>query len=149
MKPGKDYIGVGLGAIITNNKGEILLMKRGKKCSNEVGAWALVGGALNFGETLHQGIIREVLEETGLVVEVVEQFPAHDHILSDEHQHWVGNVFVTRLVNGTPQIMEPEKCEALDWFAIDNLPSPIAKMSEYPIKYYRQKQLTINSNMRN
>ena len=149
MKPGKDYIGVGLGAIITNNSGEILLMKRGPKCYNEVGAWALVGGMLDFGETLHQGIIREVLEETGLVVEVVEQFPAHDHILPDEHQHWVGNIFVTRLISGTPKIMEPEKCEALDWFALENLPSPIAHMSEYPIKYYRQKQLTINSNMRN
>jgi 8-oxo-dGTP diphosphatase len=136
MNPGKDFIGVGLGAIILNEKGEVLLMKRGKNSKNEVGTWALIGGMLDFGETLQQGIIREVLEETGLAVEIEEQFPAHDHLLPNENQHWVGNVFVTRLVSGIPTIIEPEKCEELSWFSIDNLPTPIAKMSKYPIEYF-------------
>lgn len=136
MKPGKDYIGVGLGAIILNEKGEVLLMKRGKKCKNEIGAWALIGGALDFGETLRDGIVREVKEETGLTVEVTKQFPAHDHILPDENQHWVGNVFVTRLISGTPKITEPEKCEEIGWFSLTNLPTPIAKMSIQPIQYF-------------
>ena len=136
MKPGKDFIGVGLGAIIVNDKGEFLMMKRGKKCYNEVGAWALIGGALDFGETLQQGIIREVLEETGLTVAVDEQFPAHDHLLPEENQHWVGNVFVTHVISGTAKIMEPEKCDELGWFTKDTLPNPIAKMSQQPIEHF-------------
>lgn len=37
MKKGVDYIGVGVGAIILNDKGEVFLAKRGLKAKNERG----------------------------------------------------------------------------------------------------------------
>lgn len=54
------------GACISNSKGEILLQKR----SREKEIWGLPGGAVEFGESIEEAVIREVKEETGLNVKV-------------------------------------------------------------------------------
>ncbi len=140
MKAGKDYIGVGLGVAIFNDKGEVLLMKRGKKCYNEIGTWALIGGKLDFGETLHQGIIREVLEKIDVRIEIDSNLLFYDHILPAENQHWVAHIFTAHATSGIPKIMEPEKCDELAWFSLDNLPSPIAQMSQKALDYLTNKK---------
>lgn len=50
MKPGIDYIGVGVGALIMNNDGKILLCLRGKKVKNEHGKWEIPGGSVEWGD---------------------------------------------------------------------------------------------------
>ena len=60
---------VGLGAVIVGPKG-VVLIKRGKP--PRMGAWSLPGGAQDLGETVKEGLIREVKEETGLDVQVLE-----------------------------------------------------------------------------
>lgn len=130
MKQGTDYIGVGVGAFIVNDKGEVLLMRRGPGVKNEAGAWALPGGASEFNETLRDAVIRETREELGIEIDVDGQLAAYDHILPDEGQHWVTSIFTGRIASGTPTIMEPEKCSEIGWFALDALPSPIARMSQ-------------------
>lgn len=54
-------------ALILNNWGEVLLIKRGGELGN--GLWALPGGFVDAHETLHDAVIREVREETGLDME--------------------------------------------------------------------------------
>lgn len=53
------------GGCIFNEKGEVLLQRRG-----DFGKWGFPGGAVELGETPEQAAIREVKEETGLVVEI-------------------------------------------------------------------------------
>ena len=60
---------IGLGAAVIGPQG-VLLVKRGKP--PRMGAWSLPGGAQDLGETIKEGIVREVREETGLDVEVIE-----------------------------------------------------------------------------
>ena len=138
MKAGRDYIGVGLGALILNKKNEVLLTKRGRNAKNECGAWALVGGALDFGETLEQGITREVFEEINVKIKIEKQIPSYDHILKNENQHWVATVFIAHITKGTPKIMEEDKCEKIEWFPINKLPSPIAQMSKPALEYLKK-----------
>ncbi|HSS02398.1 MAG TPA: NUDIX hydrolase [Kofleriaceae bacterium] len=59
---------VGVGAIIFDDAGRVLLVQRGKPPG--VGLWSVPGGKLEPRETLAQAVAREVREETGLVVEV-------------------------------------------------------------------------------
>jgi 8-oxo-dGTP diphosphatase len=59
---------VGVGAIVFDDAGRVLLIERGKPPS--AGLWSVPGGKLERNETLAQAVAREVREETGLVVEV-------------------------------------------------------------------------------
>jgi len=47
------------------------------------GYWSLPGGLLETGETLEEGVARETLEETGLVVKPVEFFGIYQRIMRD------------------------------------------------------------------
>ena len=125
MKPGKDYIGVGCGAFIVNAKDEVLLMKRGEKSKNEIGHWSLPGGALEFNETFSQAVRREIKEELGVEIEIEDLICLTDHIIKDEGQHWVTCAIKSRIVDGEPKIMEPEKIAKIGWFAVDSLPEKL------------------------
>ena len=57
-----------MGAVVFNEAGDILLIKRGK--APHYGRWMVPGGTLEFGETLEEGTRREVLEETGIEIEI-------------------------------------------------------------------------------
>lgn len=68
---------VGVGAVIVH-EGRVLLARRGHPPLQ--GHWTLPGGMLELGETLLDGVAREVREETGLVVEPVELVELVDRI---------------------------------------------------------------------
>jgi 8-oxo-dGTP diphosphatase len=57
---------LGVGAVVLS-AGRVLLVRRGQEPLK--GEWSLPGGAVELGETLEAGVRREVLEETGLIVE--------------------------------------------------------------------------------
>jgi 8-oxo-dGTP diphosphatase len=59
---------VGVGAVVWRDD-RVLLIRRGKP--PRAGQWSLPGGAQQLGETLLEALAREVLEETGLVLEAV------------------------------------------------------------------------------
>lgn len=55
----------GVGVIIVNEQGEILL---GKRCGKHAPFWSIPGGHLDAGETFEQCAQREIAEETGLII---------------------------------------------------------------------------------
>ena len=61
--------------------GVVLVQRRFEPLAGE---WSLPGGALEVGETLAAGVAREMLEETGLIVEVAGVIEVFDRILLDE-----------------------------------------------------------------
>jgi ADP-ribose pyrophosphatase YjhB (NUDIX family) len=71
---------VGLGAVVISTKG-LVLIKRGNP--PRMGAWSLPGGVQELGETVKEGIIREVKEETGLDVEILKIIDVVDSINHD------------------------------------------------------------------
>jgi mutator protein MutT len=68
---------VGVGAVIVD-EGRVLLARRGNEPMK--GHWTLPGGLLELGETLSDGVMREVREETGLTVEVLQLIELLDRI---------------------------------------------------------------------
>jgi ADP-ribose pyrophosphatase YjhB (NUDIX family) len=100
---------------------------------------------VDFGETLAEAIVREFWEEYAMIIEVVKLLKVADHILPDEAQHWVSPTFVARHVSGKPRIIEPEKCSAIGWFALDALPEPLSVISRDDVRVYREKYLDTES----
>lgn len=127
MQKGIDHIGVGAGAVIFNEAGEVFLAKRGSQARNEKHRWEFPGGSVEFGETLEHALQREINEEYGFQIDVVRLLDVVDHILPEEKQHWVSPTYLCRYRSGTPVIREPSKCEAIGWFAIDEV--PVAELS--------------------
>jgi 8-oxo-dGTP diphosphatase len=73
--PQRPMVGVG-GVVIENDSA--LLIRRGSEPL--LGEWSIPGGMLELGETLEQGVARELLEETGLQVRVLEPIEVFDRI---------------------------------------------------------------------
>ena len=71
---------LGVGAIILK-RDRILLVERGR--APMAGYWSLPGGVLEAGETLEEGVRREVLEETGLEVKPVAVVQIFERIMRD------------------------------------------------------------------
>lgn len=137
MRRGIDYIGVGVGAIIRDDQGRVFLAKRGPQAKNERGLWEFPGGAVEFGETLRDALAREIREEYGIVIRVEDLLTVTDHILPDERQHWVSPSFICRILEGTPTIREPEKCSAIGWFALDDMPDDLTMVTRHDLELYR------------
>lgn len=72
---------VGVGGVIIEN-GRALLIRRGSEPLR--GEWSIPGGTLELGESLQEGVARELREETGLDVCVLELIEVFDRIFSDE-----------------------------------------------------------------
>ena len=68
---------VSVGAVVVH-EGRVLLVRRGSEPLK--GHWTLPGGVLEVGETLVEGVVREVREETGLLVEPLELVELVDRI---------------------------------------------------------------------
>lgn len=137
MKQGIDYIGVSAGAMIINDLGQIFLAQRGPHAKNEKGCWENPGGGVEFGEKLVDAVKREIREEYGAEIEVIQQFPAEDHLIPDEHQHWVATTFIAKFKKGSePKIMEPDKCSAIGWFSLDQLPTPLSIITQLDINHH-------------
>ena len=77
--PARPMVGVA-GAVVA--EGKVLLIRRGR--APMLGSWTLPGGALETGDTMLEGVVREVLEETGLRVRPVELLALLDRIVRDE-----------------------------------------------------------------
>ena len=68
---------VGVGGVIVD-RGRAVLIRRGSEPL--LGEWSIPGGALEIGETLQEGVARELLEETGLVVRVLDLIEVFDRV---------------------------------------------------------------------
>lgn len=149
MIKGIDYIGVSVGALIVNDKGEIFLSKRSINTRNQQGCWETPGGAVDFGEKRENAIKREIKEEFGVDIEIIKPFQTVDEILPKEKQHWVATIFLAKIIgNKKPKIMEPRKCDAIGWFSINNLPTPLSYVTTLDTKAYREYLKSDNRQIR-
>jgi ADP-ribose pyrophosphatase YjhB (NUDIX family) len=104
---------VGVGAVIVD-RGRVLLIRRGSEPLK--GQWSLPGGLLELGESLHQGVIREVREETGLEVEPLELVELLDRVHRQGERvqyHYVIADYLCRLTGG--ELRAASDADAARW----------------------------------
>lgn len=72
---------VGIGGVVIED-GRALLIRRGSEPLR--GQWSIPGGTLELGESLQAGVARELQEETGLEVRVLDLIEVFDRIFPGE-----------------------------------------------------------------
>ena len=109
---------VAVGAVIVHD-GRILLIRRAEPPSQ--GRWSVPGGRVLAGETLHEAVVREVTEETGLEVLVVDFLGWVERIDSETDTHFVILDFAAQPAD--PDLAPHAATDAADarWFDLDEL----------------------------
>lgn len=123
---GVDHIGVSAAAVIHDGNGKILLMQRGPKARDENGRWDIVGGAIEFGESIDDALVREVSEEMSVEpydIEFLRAYDAHREHNGDK-THWICLLHSARVDLTKVKIGEPEKISAIGWFGLNDIPKP-------------------------
>ncbi|HEX2155181.1 MAG TPA: NUDIX hydrolase [Acidimicrobiia bacterium] len=106
----------GVGVAVVDDR-RILLVQRGREPGK--GLWAVPGGKVDVGETLVDAARREVMEETGMEVEVGDVLWAGESIGPGDPPGWhyvLVDFFATRLA-GEP--VAADDAAALGWFTLD------------------------------
>ncbi|HEU0003478.1 MAG TPA: NUDIX domain-containing protein [Ktedonobacteraceae bacterium] len=118
----KKYPQVGVGVIITKGD-QVLLMKR--KGSHGDGAWSMVGGHLEFGESLEECAIREVKEEVAVTITDITFRAITNDLFETEGKHYVTIWMEGRYVSGEPLMQAVNEMSAVSWFSWNALPEPL------------------------
>lgn len=112
---------VAVGAIVGNDRDELLLIQRG-----DSGVWLYPTGWADIGYSAAEVVVKEVEEETGIEVEPLRIVAVFDGLrLGARALPFYSLVFHCRAVGGE---LRPHPLEAKDvgWFAEDSLPQPLA-----------------------
>ena len=97
-------------------KNKILLIKRAQDPFR--GFWALVGGFVECGETTEEAIVREVKEEVGLDIEILELLGVYSSPERDPRGHVVSICYIAR---GVGDIVVGEEIEKAKFFYLNEI----------------------------
>ncbi len=114
---------VGIGVLIFQDA-KLLLGKR--KSSHGAYTWGPPGGHLEFGESFEACALREVQEETGLLLADLQVTEISNDIFLEENKHYVSIFLRAPYPQGQVlQNLEPHKIESWHWFDLAALPQPL------------------------
>lgn len=117
-----EVVRVGIGVII-QHEGKVLV---GKRINSHAPFWSIPGGKLELGETFEQCAIREIQEETNLLITDPKVIAITNNLETHRlfGKHYVSVIMVATSFSGELKRMEPEKCAEWCWVDPENLPQP-------------------------
>ena len=101
---------------------KVLLIQRGNEPYK--GCWAFPGGFMDMEETTEQCAIRELEEETGLVVSHVQQIGAYSKVDRDPRGRTITVAYLA-LIDSPVPIKGQDDAASAQWFPLSTLP-PLA-----------------------
>src|SRR5437870_9919322 len=112
---------VAVGAVVGNDKGEILLVQRA-----DSGVWLYPTGWADVGYSASEVVVKEVSEETGIRVDPVRLIAVLDGLrLGFTRIPLYSLVFHCKVLGGE-LTAHPLECADVNWFAEEELPFPLA-----------------------
>jgi ADP-ribose pyrophosphatase YjhB (NUDIX family) len=123
---------VAVGAVVGNDRGEILLVQRADN-----GVWLYPTGWADIGYSASEVAVKEVFEETGIEVEPVRLIAVLDGLrLGFTQVPLYSLVFQCKVLGGQLH-RHPLECLDVGWFAEDHLPSPLAGASRWSVPAFQ------------
>jgi 8-oxo-dGTP diphosphatase len=126
---------VGVGAVIIENA-RVLLVKRAHPPLEA--QWSIPGGVLEVGEMIREAAIREVREETGLIVEPGDLLGVYDRVLRNAEQrvqyHYVLIDFLCRPAGG--ELQAADDATEVRWYTCEEL--PVLRLAEDTLDVIRK-----------
>jgi 8-oxo-dGTP diphosphatase len=116
------YPKVGVGVFVWKD-GKFLMGKR--RGSHGHDTWSIPGGHLEFGESWEECAKREVMEESGLIIENVRFLAATNDLFKKDGKHYATIWVYSDWKSGKPQITEPDTWIEQQWRTFKTLPSPL------------------------
>ncbi len=121
----------GCAVVISNPAGEVLLLRH----SYGPDVWALPGGGIDAGETPECAARREVAEELGLTLHILEDLgTTEEEISASPHTAYV-------FASTTDQLPRPDGREIIEarFFPADTLPEPLGRLTRARICVWRER----------
>lgn len=87
------------------------------------GKYSLIAGHLDGNEKVSDAMIREAREEAGIRIEKNDLRPIKVLHRNSGGQEYMDFFFLAERWEGAPGIMEPNKCDDMSWFTLDELPT--------------------------
>jgi len=129
VKPGKDFIGIGVFALIFDeNESNFILgyhLPTKKKGSDYSLMWSMPGGTIEFEETAISTLKREIKEETNLDLTKIQFINFTEYI--KDGKHWLALNYKACANLEQLKNLEPEKIKEFKKFSVKNIPSNISK----------------------
>lgn len=104
------------------------------------GQYSLISGHIDGNETVFTAMLREAEEEAGVKIASKDLKPLRVIHRKSSDSEYMDFFFIAHDWQGEPEIKETDKCDALNWFAIDNLP-------ENTLPYVKEIIQSINQNI--
>jgi 8-oxo-dGTP diphosphatase len=118
LYPSRPIVGVG---VVVIREGKILLEKR--KNDPGRGKWSVPGGIVELGENLERTVVREMSEETGLLVIAPEPLDVINQVTLDENNrvkyHFVIIDYLVKLKGGT--LKAASDAAELEWVSFEDV----------------------------
>lgn len=132
--------GTGLGVLLFNDEGKILLIKRNddaEKAASDMrleGTWTLPAGKIKYGETIFEAARRKAMQEVNLNIDDLSIISIADDI--NEYAHFITLGILARMWNGEVNLGDSEEQGEYDWFDINDLPINLCEPSKKIIDNY-------------
>ncbi len=115
------YPRIGVGAVVFDLLHRVLLIRRGNPPA--AGQWGLPGGLLQLGESLQDALHREIAEECGIRVEIVDLVSLYETVVRDSEEriayHYVVADYLCHWLEG--EITPGDDAQAVAWASADTI----------------------------
>ena len=132
------FVRVGVGIIVLNKDGKILIGKRQGSFSPY---YSIPGGHVDMGETFEETAIREIQEEAGILIKSPRVYGMNNDLETHAEcgRHYVSAFLIAdQGFEGEVRVCEPNKCEGFWWMHPDEIPLPHYAASRTAIELWQK-----------
>jgi ADP-ribose pyrophosphatase YjhB (NUDIX family) len=110
----------GSAGVCLNERSEILMVLQGTP--EEIKTWSIPSGGLEKGETFIECCKREIEEETGYIVNIIQELQIKRGFYKEHNLNYEVHYFLVKVVGGSRKIQDPDQLiYDIRWVSLDSL----------------------------